>query len=71
MIARREHLINDPGEVVRQKVIAVENERNDMKAAVVMDPTEEIKNSFKEIEKNTVSALTREMKFEHLVEQEE
>ncbi len=36
-----------------------------------MDPTEEIQNSFKEIEKNTVTALTREMKFEHLVEQEE
>lgn len=36
-----------------------------------MDPSEEIKASFAEIEKNTVSALTREMKFEHLVEQEE
>lgn len=36
-----------------------------------MDPSEEIKASFGEIEKNTVSALTREMKFEHLVEQEE
>jgi hypothetical protein len=33
-----------------------------------MDPSEEIKASFGEIEKNTVSALTREMKFEHLVE---
>jgi hypothetical protein len=36
-----------------------------------MDPSEEIKKSMSEIEKNTVSALTREMKFEHLVEQEE
>ncbi len=68
LIARRENLINEPDEIIKQKVIAVENEKNDMKAAVVMDPTEEIKNSFKEIEKNTVTALTREMKFEHLVE---
>ena len=51
--------------------IAVENERNDIVAAVVMDPGEEIKKSFGEIEKSTISALTREMKFEHLVEQEE
>jgi hypothetical protein len=48
--------------------IAVENERNDIVAAVVMDPGEEIKKSFGEIEKSTISALTREMKFEHLVE---
>jgi hypothetical protein len=33
-----------------------------------MDPGEEIKKSFKEIETSTISALTREMKFEHLVE---
>jgi hypothetical protein len=33
-----------------------------------MDPSEEIKNSFGEIEKNTVIALTREIKFENLVE---
>ena len=36
-----------------------------------MDPTEEIAQSFKEIEKNTISALTKEIKFETLVEQEE
>ena len=68
LIAKRENLINEPDEIIKQKVIAVENEKNDIKAAVVMDPTEEIKNSFKEIERNTVTALTREMKFEHLVE---
>lgn len=68
MIAKREHLINEPDEIVKQKVISVENEMNEIKSAVFMDPTEEIKNSFKEIEKNTVTALTREMKFEHLVE---
>jgi hypothetical protein len=33
-----------------------------------MDPTEEIAQSFKEIEKNTISALTKEIKFETLVE---
>jgi hypothetical protein len=68
LIAKREHLINEPDEIVKQKVISVENEMNEIKSAVFMDPTEEIKNSFKEIEKNTVTALTREMKFEHLVE---
>ena len=51
-----------------QKKVALQNEVNDIKSAVVMDPTEEIKNSFEEIQKNTVSALTREMKFERLVE---
>jgi CRISPR/Cas system CMR-associated protein Cmr3 (group 5 of RAMP superfamily) len=55
-------------EIVIQKEIAVENERNDIVAAVVMDPGEEIKKSFGEIETSTISALTREMKFEHLVE---
>ena len=33
-----------------------------------MDPSEEIKNSMADIEKNVVSSLTKEMKFEHLVE---
>lgn len=71
LIAKKDNSDNKPDEIVRQKQIALENERNDIKAAVVMDPSEEIKASFGEIEKNTVSALTREMKFEHLVEQEE
>jgi hypothetical protein len=68
LVARKEHNDVKPDDIVIQKKVALQNEVNDIKSAVVMDPTEEIKNSFEEIQKNTVSALTREMKFERLVE---
>jgi hypothetical protein len=68
LVARKEHTDVKPDDIVIQKKVALQNEVNDIKSAVVMDPTEEIKNSFEEIQKNTVSALTREMKFERLVE---
>jgi len=36
-----------------------------------VDPTEEVTESFKDIQGNLVNALNKEMKFEQLVEEEE
>jgi hypothetical protein len=45
-VAKKDHINEKPSEIVIQKKVALENEVNDIKSAVVMDPSEEIKNSF-------------------------
>lgn len=68
MIAKKDNN-DEPDEIVKIKKVSLSNEQKDsISAAVVMDPSDEIKRAMSSLEKNVASSLTKEMKFEHLVE---
>lgn len=50
---------------------SLENAKAMVKEDETVDPTEEVTESFKDIQGNLVNALNKEMKFEQLVEEEE
>jgi len=57
--------------VVAAKQRSLDNTRLAMKEEETPDPTAEVTESFKGIQDNLVNALSKEMKFEQLVESEE
>jgi len=56
---------------VAAKQKSLENAKAMVKEDETVDPTEEVTESFKDIQGNLVNALNKEMKFEQLVEEEE
>lgn len=57
-------------EIVKNKRNSIDMERKALQAeaAMMVDPTREIKTKFKEVQGNLVNALNKEMKYEALVE---
>jgi len=56
---------------VAAKQKSLDNAKAMVKEDETVDPTEEVTESFKDIQGNLVNALNKEMKFEQLVEEEE
>lgn len=60
----------DNDEIVKNKKQNIDMEKKALQAeaAMMVDPTREIKSKFKEVQGNLVGALNKEMKYESLVE---
>jgi len=56
---------------VAAKQKSLENAKAMVKEDETVDPTEEVTESFKDIQGNLVNALNKEMKFEQLVKEDE